>query len=70
MYVYGLSLFYGYGAEVKVVRGIKYVQRSADSGCSEGQCFLTLCISKGKGIEQDLEESARYFKMSVDQGYA
>ena len=70
MYVYGLCLCYGYGSKINVVRGMRYVQSSAESGCAEGQCFLAMCLSKGKGVEQDLEESARYYKMGADQGNA
>jgi TPR repeat protein len=33
-----------------------------------GQLGYAMCLGDGAGIEQNVEEAAKYFKLSADQG--
>jgi hypothetical protein len=43
---------------------------AADQGNADAQNNYGFCLRKGRGIGQDLEAGARYYKMAADQGHA
>jgi TPR repeat protein len=43
---------------------------AADQGSAAGQYNFAICLDKGKGVDRNLIQAARFFKMSADQGHA
>ena len=43
---------------------------AADQGEARGRFNYGLCLANGQGVEQDVCEAVRYYKMAADQGEA
>ena len=41
----------------------------ADRGVRNAQCSLGLCYMHGEGVERDLKEAVRYYRLAADQGH-
>jgi TPR repeat protein len=39
-------------------------------GNPDAQFSYGVCLAKGKGVEHNMAEAARYFKMSADQAHS
>jgi TPR repeat protein len=48
----------------------KWLRKAADQGDAESQFDLGYLFEQGDGVLQDLEEAARYYSLSAEQGYA
>ena len=46
------------------------LRRKAEKGDPNAQFNLGRCFEKGKGVEQDKAEAARWYRKSADQGWA
>jgi len=43
---------------------------SAEQGYANAQNNLAVCYASGGGVEKDMKEAIRLFRLSADQGYA
>lgn len=55
-----------YGVPQDQAQACKYWKLGADQGCSIGQVMLAGAYEKGHGIERNLQESFRYYKLAAD----
>lgn len=45
-----------------------WLRKAADAGDAQAQVSLADLLVRGKGVEKDLEEAARYFSLAAEQG--
>ncbi len=55
------------GADFFVIA--RLYQSAADQGLAEGQANLGWCYHFGKGVEKDLNEAIRLYRLAIEQGY-
>ncbi len=48
---------------------VNQLMRQAEQGFAEAQYALGECYEEGEGVEQDLEEAAKWYRLAAEQGH-
>lgn len=68
---YSLGNFYFYGSgstKINKKEAFVYFLLSADQGYAKAQNNVGYCYEFGEGVESDMQEALRYYKLAADQG--
>ena len=67
---YGRCLWQGEGVGANPLKALKYLKMSANSGNSAAMYIIGKAYwNGGKGIEQDKEQGAKYFKLAASKNH-